>query len=88
MLCPKCKGLMVDEWGDVRCLNCGARPVVEPLDRGKWISAKRMAQIEKRRAHERQRRLDNPDAERQRKRLYWKRRRIKIAKQKVLAGPV
>lgn len=25
MRCQKCKGLVVNEYGDARCLNCGAR---------------------------------------------------------------
>ncbi|NOT95441.1 MAG: hypothetical protein HOP00_03925 [Nitrospira sp.] len=28
MRCEKCQGLIVNEYGDVRCMNCGARPGV------------------------------------------------------------
>lgn len=26
MTCERCQGLVVDEYGEVRCMNCGARP--------------------------------------------------------------
>jgi uncharacterized Zn finger protein (UPF0148 family) len=25
MTCPRCQGLIVDDWGDVKCCNCGFR---------------------------------------------------------------
>lgn len=25
MSCPRCQGLIVDDWGDVKCCNCGFR---------------------------------------------------------------
>lgn len=28
MTCEKCQGLVVNDYGDVRCMNCGARPLV------------------------------------------------------------
>lgn len=28
MTCPRCHGLVVDDAGIVRCLNCGYRPIV------------------------------------------------------------
>lgn len=26
MTCPRCQGLIVDDWGDTKCCNCGFRP--------------------------------------------------------------
>lgn len=28
MTCARCQGLVVNDYGDVRCMNCGARPLV------------------------------------------------------------
>lgn len=28
MTCPRCQGLVIDDAGTVRCLNCGWRPTV------------------------------------------------------------
>ena len=26
--CPKCQGFVINDFGDVRCMNCGLRPLV------------------------------------------------------------
>ena len=47
MTCHRCQGLIVDDAGDVRCLNCGHRLVsayVPPLD--ERMNAERAAQAD------------------------------------------
>ncbi|MGH7260694.1 MAG: hypothetical protein ACREI9_08450 [Nitrospiraceae bacterium] len=75
MICGRCGGLVVNQWGDLRCLICGARPLNVPLTNGKGITKKLLAKIEARRVYDREYRKKNAKRVRERERVSRRRQR-------------